>query len=106
MIARAQGSDARHNRANRYGSRAPRVPPGPRAHTATTVAARAIRGVLRPRRSQRRAGAVEPLVGTLTEDAHRLALDVLGVEEVDGPAALVRQAGQHLPIHDGIGAAL
>ena len=61
--------------------------------------------VLCPRRSQRCPRAVEYVVGPLTEDGHRLALYVLGVEEMDVPAACAGTLSQHLAVHDGVGTA-
>jgi len=62
--------------------------------------------VLRPRWSQRRPRAVQHLVRPLAQDASRLGLDVAGVEEVDVPTSVVGEVGQHLAVHDGVGAAL
>ncbi len=62
--------------------------------------------VLGPGWPQRRPRPVQHLVGPLAEDAGRPALDVLGVEEVDLPAALACEIGQHPAVHDRVGACL
>ena len=62
--------------------------------------------VLRPRWPQRCPRAVKHLVPSLTQDANRFGFDVLGVEEVDVPAAVACEFSEHFAVHDGVGAAL
>jgi len=62
--------------------------------------------VLRPRWSQPLPRAVQHLVGARAEDADRVALDVLGVVEVELPAAGAGELGQHLAVHHGVGVTL
>ena len=62
--------------------------------------------VLRPRWSQRCPWATKHLVRSLTQNASRLLLDVLGVVGMNNPAAFACDFGQHLAIHDGVGPAL
>ena len=62
--------------------------------------------VLGPGRPKRFPRAAQDLVGPLAEDDEGLALNIRGVIEVDGPAARARELGQHLAVHDGVGAAL
>ena len=57
--------------------------------------------VLRPGRPQRRPRSVQHVVGPLAQDADRLTLDVLGLVEVDLPAALACEVGQHLAMASG-----
>lgn len=45
-------------------------------------------------------------MGSVAEDVRRFVLDGLGAVEVDIPAAGVCELGQHLAVHDGVGAAL
>jgi len=58
--------------------------------------------VLRPGRSQRCPRAVEYVAGPFAEDGRRLAFYVLGVEEMDAPAACARALSQHLAVHHGV----
>ena len=59
--------------------------------------------ILRPGRSERRPRATEHVVGSVTEDGSRPVLDLLGVEELDVPAARARTLGEHLAVHDRVG---
>jgi hypothetical protein len=62
--------------------------------------------VLRPRRSHRRPSSVQDLVGSPTEHSDRLTDHVLRFVEVDVPATIVCELGEHLAVHDGVGAGL
>ena len=62
--------------------------------------------VLRPGRPHRRPRTVQDLVGPLSQHADRLTFHLLRVVEVDFPVTSVRELGEHLAIHDRVGAGL
>ena len=59
--------------------------------------------VPRPGRADRRPGSEEDLVGPVAENPGRLTHDCLRVVDVDFPATGVRDLGQLLAVHDGVG---
>ena len=70
----------------------------------TIVAASAVRWSFVQGGPNRRPRTLQDLVCPLTQHADRLTDDFLRVVEVDFPVASVRELGQHLAIHDGVGA--
>jgi hypothetical protein len=62
--------------------------------------------VLRPRRAERCSRAAKHFASPVTEDAHGIVLDSLGVVGMDQPAPLICDFGQHFAIHDGVGSTL
>jgi hypothetical protein len=61
--------------------------------------------ILRPGWTEGRPRTVEYLVRTRPQDTSRFSLDVLGVVDVDAPAASAPDLGQRLAIHDRVGSA-
>ena len=84
-VARCRGPRRRVSPRRRRPSR--RVPPGGPSSTAGPSVAR---------------GSRRHLVGAVTQHAGRLRLDVLGVVEVDVPAAGAGELDQQLAVHDGV----
>jgi hypothetical protein len=62
--------------------------------------------ILRPWWTQRRAWPAEHLVGARAQDLRRVGLDALGVVEMNIPPERATRLGEHLAVHDGVGAAL
>src|SRR5664279_2769226 len=62
--------------------------------------------VLRPWWSQPCPRTVEHLVGPLPQERRGVALDVLGVEQVNLPAAVACEVGEDLAVHHRVGVAL